>query len=154
MRVFIGGVKSQELFCHLEKYLWNDVISTLFWLDYVIRLLFNLVFIVMLVFFHQPWSLFSSRNIFFIEHLFAFQLFFFFFTSLFLKYQVQCRCILTGCLSAVFLRPTQVKWQLMVASCYRRSGENDFGLHLSWHDKIACYRLFSANQYWKPDHTK
>lgn len=37
---------------------------------------------------------------------------------------------LSGNLSAVFLRPTQVKWQLMVASCYRRSGENESVLTL------------------------
>ncbi len=65
-----------------------------------------------------------------------------------------CVFILTGCLSAVFLRPTQVKWQLMVASCYRRSGENDSGLYLSWHNKMACCRLFSADSDSKPDHRK
>lgn len=37
---------------------------------------------------------------------------------------------LSGSLSAVFLRPTQVKWQLMVASCYRRSGEDGSVLNL------------------------
>lgn len=47
-------------------------------------------------------------------------------------------------LTAVFFRPTQVKWQLMVASCYRRSGENDSVYNLSWHSKTAHYHLFSG----------
>uniref|UniRef100_A0A8C9Y665 Intraflagellar transport protein 88 homolog n=2 Tax=Sander lucioperca TaxID=283035 RepID=A0A8C9Y665_SANLU len=42
---------------------------------------------------------------------------------------------------ATLIQPTQVKWQLMVASCYRRSGENDSFLYLSWHINIACLRF-------------
>lgn len=104
---------------------------------------FRFVLIVVLVFFDQPWS-FSHLEVvsFWTKRTDDLVLFLFF-------KKVECRVVCSYWLdlsfSAMFLRPTQVKWQLMVASCYRRSGENDSVLYLSWHNKKACYRLFSAN---------
>uniref|UniRef100_A0A3Q3FHF0 Intraflagellar transport protein 88 homolog n=1 Tax=Labrus bergylta TaxID=56723 RepID=A0A3Q3FHF0_9LABR len=46
---------------------------------------------------------------------------------------------------ATLIQPTQVKWQLMVASCYRRSGENESVLDLSCHEihhvSVFCLRF-------------
>ena len=46
-------------------------------------------------------------------------------------------------------RPHQVKWQLMVASCYRRSGnyaaalENYKSIHRKFPDNIECIRIIN-----------
>uniref|UniRef100_A0A3P8U4J0 Intraflagellar transport protein 88 homolog n=1 Tax=Amphiprion percula TaxID=161767 RepID=A0A3P8U4J0_AMPPE len=42
---------------------------------------------------------------------------------------------------ATLIQPTQVKWQLMVASCYRRSGKNDIFIYLTFHGLRFLVRL-------------
>lgn len=52
--------------------------------------------------------------------------------------------VLSRRLPALSLRPTQVKWKLMVASCYRRSGENESDLELltQYFDRMSLPVLF------------
>ena len=61
------------------------------------------------------------------------------------KYSIDVILILTAKYNPIeFLRPNQVKWQLMVASCYRRSGnyaaalERYKSIHYKFPDNIEC----------------
>jgi len=56
---------------------------------------------------------------------------------------IALRCFAMLC-NAVFCRPTQVRWQLMVASCHRRSGnyqqalETYKNIHRKFPDNVEC----------------